>query len=128
MTTDYAGITLTSTSSMFSSANFAQHTVSKTILPATTAVQNITSSVSSVIAFPNPTTGKLNIQWTETTNEKATISISDVTGREVYTSALNMTQGNGTSQIDLSGLTNGSYLISVKSATISYNNKIELAH
>ena len=127
-TTDYSGIILTSTSASFSSANFAQHTVSKTILPATTGVQNITSSVSSVTAFPNPTTGKLNIQWTETTNEKATISISDVTGREVYTSALNMTQGNGTSQIDLSGLTNGTYLISVKSATISYNNKIELAH
>jgi len=128
ITTEYSSINLTSTSDSFKHANFGQHTISKTILPATTGVQNIGSLVSSVNAFPNPTTGKLNIQWAETTNEKAVISIMDVTGREVYTSTLNMTQGTGTSQIDLSGLNSGTYLISVKSATISYNNKIDLAH
>ncbi len=127
-TTAYTGINLTTSSPSFSAASFGQHTVSKTILPATTGIQNITTAVSSVLAFPNPTNGRLNIQWTSTTNEKATITICDIIGRVVYTSAINMTQGTGISQVDLSNLTNGTYLISVKSANINYNNKIELAH
>jgi len=127
-TTAYTGINLTTTSSSFSAASFGQHTISKTILPATTGIQNIGSTVGSVSAFPNPTNGKLSIEWAVTTNEKAVISISDVTGREVYSSTINMTPGTGISQVDLSNLTNGTYLISVKSENINYNNKIELAH
>ncbi len=127
-TTPYSGINLTTTSSSFTTASFGQHTTSKTILPTTTGINNISSTVASVTAFPNPTSGKLNIQWNETANEKAVVSIIDITGREVYTATLNLTQGTGTSQVDLSGLTNGTYLISVKSANISYTNKIELAH
>ncbi len=127
-TTAYTGITLTTTSSSMAAANFGQHTISKTIIPIVTGVENTAYTVSSAFAFPNPTNGKLNIQWTETTNEKAVISINDATGREVYTTSINMTQGTGTSQVDLSGLTYGTYLISVKSTNINYNNKIVLAH
>ena len=88
----------------------------------------VNPTVSSVWAFPNPTNGKLNIQWNEKTSEKATISISDVTGRVVYTSFVNMNEGNGATVIDLSTLTNSTYMISIKSALLDYNNKIEVLH
>ena len=127
-TTAYTGISLTTSASSMSTASFGQHSVSLTIIPITAGVKNVTSSVSSVIAFPNPTNGKLNIQWNENTTEKGSVTVTDITGRVVYTSSINMNQGTGNSQLDLSGLTNGVYLISVKSGTISYNNKIELQH
>ncbi len=62
-TTAYTGITLTSGASSMSAANFTQHTVSQTITPNTTGISNINSTTSTVFAFPNPTSGKLNLQW-----------------------------------------------------------------
>jgi len=127
-TTAYTGISLTTAASSMETANFGQHTRSLTILPITTGIKNLTSSVSSVTAFPNPTNGKLNIQWNENATEKGSVTVTDITGRVVYTSSINMNLGTGSSQLDLSGLINGVYLISIKSGTISYNNKIELQH
>ncbi len=128
MTTAYTSINLTASKDSMTSANFGMHTISKTITPSSTGVQNYSSVNSSVIAFPNPTTGKVNIQWDEATTEKGTITITDVAGQEVYSSKINLTQGTGTSQIDLSALSSGVYMISIKSGTLSYNNKLELVH
>ncbi len=122
----YTNITLSASHATQTAANFVQHTVSHIITPSTVGVKNVTSSVSSVLAFPNPSNGKLNIQWNENTTENGTITVSDVTGRVVYTTAINMTKGTGVQQIDLSGLTNGLYLINIKSESISYNNKIQI--
>jgi len=126
LTTPYKSITLTTAAPSVTSASFVQHTVSHTILPVNVGVKNVQSSVSSVITFPNPTSGKLNIQWNENATEKGTVTITDITGREIYTATLMMNQGSGTNQVDLSGLTNGLYLISIKTATIDYNNKIQV--
>ena len=126
-TTPITGITLSAASPSFNTAAFTQHTLAKTITPGTEAIKNL-SSVSSVTAFPNPTKGRLNIMWNEKTTEKASLVISDITGREVYTSTLTLTSGNGISPVDLSALNNGLYIISVKTATLSYNNKIEIQH
>ena len=127
ITTPYNGITLSASVSS-ANATFVQHTLSKTITPILAGVKPVNPTVSSVWAFPNPTNGKLNIQWNEKTSEKATISISDVTGRVVYTSFVNMNEGNGATVIDLSTLTNSTYMISIKSALLDYNNKIEVLH
>ena len=129
MTTPYSNIILSASTPSFSTATFVQHTISKTITPeTTTGVSQVIPSVSSVSAFPNPTSGKLTIQWTEKTTEKSTLMITDITGREVYKSVINMNQGAGMTSIDLSALTNGLYMISVKSASLNYNNKLEIAH
>ena len=126
LTTPYSAISLTTSSYSFSSASFGQHTLSKTILPVTSGIKGLSPGLTSLNTFPNPTHSKLNIQWNESANEKAAVSITDITGREVLNATLNMTQGSGTTQLDLSGLLNGIYMISVKSATLNYINKIEL--
>ena len=86
------------------------------------------SAVASVITYPNPSNGKLNILWNIPASETGDVSITDITGREVYKATIKMTTGSGVNQADLSELTNGIYLISVKSANISYNDKIEVQH
>ncbi len=126
-TTPLTGITLSSSSATFSAATFIQHTVAKTITPGAESVKSL-SSVSCVTVFPNPTNGKLNIQWTEKTAEKGTLKVSDLTGREVYNATINMNEGTGSYAVDLSEFSNGLYLVKIKTATLDYDNKIEIQH
>jgi hypothetical protein len=128
MTTAYTSITLTAASPSMTAASFTQHTVSLTITPHTASTPNVMPSASSVIAFPNPTNGNLYIQWTEKTAETATVTIADMTGRTLMSNTIDMNQGTGTKQLDLTGLANGTYLISVKSASLDYTNKVQIAH
>ncbi len=127
ITTALTSVTLTAGSPSVSGGNFVKHTISLTITPATTGINNVTSNASTVVAFPNPTSGKLNIQWNENTTEKATVSVTDVAGRVVYSTTLTMEQGAGTHQIDLSNMSDGLYILNIKSASINYNNKVEIA-
>ncbi len=127
LTTAYTSITLTSTTPSMTAASFIQHTISHTITPnAVLDINNTNHLVSTIFVFPNPSNGKLNLQWEELANEKGNITISDITGRKISTISINMNEGTGISQIDLSGLTNGLYMISIKSASINYNNKIQI--
>lgn len=128
LTTSYNSINLTTAAPSLTAASFIQHTVSKTITPIYAGVGQVNTGNTSITAYPNPTNGKLNIQWETTATEKATISVTDVTGREVFKSNINMTSGNGAAQADLSALTNGMYIISVKSASVNYNSKIQVQH
>ena len=127
-TTPYTSVTISAAVPTINTIGFVQHTLSKTITPLPLSVNSLTTSISSVFAFPNPTNGKLNIQWIEKVAEKGTITVSDITGREVYKSTINMNEGNGSKAIDLSGLINGLYMINVKSTSLNYNNKIEIQH
>jgi type IX secretion system substrate protein/Big-like domain-containing protein len=127
LTTDYPTITLTTAFPSDTTASFTQHTISHTITPfSTTGVTNLKSAIASLIAYPNPNSGKLNIKWQEPAAEQAIIVVSDIMGREVFRSSMDMSEGTGSNQIDLSDLTNGLYMISVKSPTISYISKIQV--
>ena len=127
-TTPYTSIVLSASASSYSAASFIQHTLSKTITPIPVAISNVTNAATSVVTFPNPTTGRVNIAWQMPVAEDATVVVTDVTGKVVYNSNLNMTQGAGSSQINLSNLGAGLYNIAVKSASINYNNKVQVQH
>ncbi len=127
MTTPITSITLTTGAPSMNTANFIQHTKSYTITPGYALdVNNISSSVSPVFVFPNPSNGKLNIQTNAITTENGSVTISDITGRQVFTTTININQGAGINQVDLSGLNNGLYLLNIKSASINYNSKIQV--
>ncbi len=128
ITTPYTSITLPTSTSSVTTASFIQHTVSYTITPLSALAVNNYNAASSVFVFPNPSNGKLTIQWNTIASETGTVTVSDVTGREVYNSTITMTQGTGVKQADLSGLTNGVYIISVKSNSVNYNSKVEIQH
>ncbi len=127
-TTPITGIMLTTANPSMSTANFIQHTVSKTITPGVESVPGLNTVVASIAAYPNPTNGKLNLSWQALATEKATITITDITGKEVIQSSLTLTKGSGNQQFDLSGLNNGLFLMNIKSENINYNNKIQVQH
>lgn len=125
-TTPYTGINLTSSTTSMMAASFVQHTVSKTITPIPASIPSLSNTNSPLAIYPNPTNGKTTIQWNVAVSETGNISVTDVTGREVYTSAIELTTGNGSKQVDLSALNGGIYIIKVTSATVTYSNKIEV--
>ena len=124
--TPYTGITLSSTHASASAANFGQHSVSLTIKPIPTAVANVNTTAAQLAMYPNPTSGKVNMTWQAAAAEQATVSVMDIAGREVMHGTTDLTAGAGSSVLDLSGLGNGLYLISVKSESFNYNTKIQI--
>ena len=127
-TTAYTSITLTSSASSMTVASFIQHLLSKTITPIPENVATSVAMTSSVVTFPNPASNTLNILWDSKANENATIMITDIAGREVYKNTISMTKGSGNAPVDLSAFTNGLYIVSVRSASINYTNKIQIQH
>ena len=125
-TTPYTSISLTSASPSMTAATFEQHTLSHTITPIMTAVANVAGTSASFATFPNPSAGRVNVSWDAAAAEQGKVMVTDITGREVHTSAIDMKQGAGTATLDLTGLKNGLYMISVRSASVNYNNKIQI--
>ena len=127
-TVPYSNITLSSGSTTMSLANFIAHTLSHVIAPVSVGVKNVQPGELSVVVFPNPASDKLNLVWNETTTETGNVNLADMTGRQVYKTTISMKAGMGASQLPLPALADGSYIFTIKSANISYSNKIEIQH
>ena len=74
--------------------------------------------------YPNPASGSLNIRWSNMANSDGTVTISDVAGRTVYTSAIANQSGSGSTQLDISALQSGIYLLTIKSNLGLYSGKL----
>ncbi len=89
----------------------------------TTGLANITAD-NGVKVYPNPSNGIFNITGQGLQN--AEVMVTDIVGRKVYNSNLNM--NNGIGQINLSNLTEGVYFININAGNTVYNSKIMLQH
>ncbi len=78
--------------------------------------------------FPNPTSGSLNIQWQNEQAGDVLVTVSDMTGRVVYSQVITIKDASGQTQIGLGSLKDGIYLISIKSDEIYYSNKLFIQH
>lgn len=74
--------------------------------------------------YPNPTTGIMNINWTNQQAGTAKLQVADVTGRVVHQSVLNLNAADGQQQINLGGIPDGIYSVSVRSDVINYTSKV----
>ena len=66
----------------------------------------------------------MNIQWANQQTGTATLQVTDITGRIVKRSALKLDAATGQQQIDLGGVANGIYSVTIKSEDINYTGKI----
>jgi len=69
---------------------------------------------SSISMYPNPTHSELNISVSGSNKSLARIRLNDATGRLVRTIEWELTEGNNLTQIDLSDLSDGVYLIRIE--------------
>ena len=91
-----------------------------------TGVINLGLTSGDVNIYPNPVSGKLNIQWNALARETGVISVTDITGKLIQRNTLDITEGAGSATLNLSGYANGLYFISIKSASINYTGKVQV--
>jgi len=104
ITTPSAPINLVSGAYNVSGIDFVKNSVE--IKPKTLDVPEVPAALYAV--YPNPSNGTLNFVWTAAASEKVTISVVDMTGREVFKG---MNGTNGQSQIVLGNVPSGVYFI-----------------
>ena len=63
--------------------------------------------------YPNPTAKLLNVVISSPVDNKVNIVVTDITGKVVKTQAAQISVGNNNSQIDVSNLATGTYLMKV---------------
>lgn len=83
-------------------------------------IYNAMNIIKSLKAFPNPTSGLTNIKLAKPAD--ANVEVFNALGEKVLNISLNV----GETGIDLSSLSNGIYMISVKSLGESYQSKVML--
>jgi trimeric autotransporter adhesin len=83
-------------------------------------IENITDD-ENIFIYPNPANQKINLQFNKQLNGLATLTIMDITGREVLSCEKNIS--NGIVQVDVSYLTTGMYFLSLKNKDVSIIKK-----
>ena len=73
--------------------------------------------------YPNPVRDKLLIDIDAEKNDNGEISITDINGRNVYRSQLNLQPGINTIPVDVTNLANGTYFINLQMTDNSFMKK-----
>jgi hypothetical protein len=124
-TTPWTAINVTSTTSGVNGINFTQNSTS--IKPGTSAVPNIAAADQKVTIYPNPTSGKLTIQWDANAAKTAAVHVTNIAGQTVYSTQLNI-DGVDRSEINLTGLNTGLYFMNIISGEMNYTQKVSIQH
>jgi Secretion system C-terminal sorting domain len=122
-TTPSAVITLSPLSDSSTGMNFKEYIYSRVIRPVYASSINTINTGTGLRVYPNPTTGLLKLHCENQETEQASILITDLVGREAFRSVMNIDRQYET-EVNLSALKSGVYLISVKSEHINYCGKV----
>ena len=125
-TVNSSAVTLSTANARVAGIDFIKNTSNGVIAPRTAGVRSVASS-KDINIFPNPTSGIMNIKWDNLVNEDAQIVVTDVTGREVYSSVISINNNAGQTSVDVSSLVNGLYFVTIKSENISYNGRLQIS-
>jgi len=124
-TTAWGSINVTSANPHVNGINFTQNSTS--IKPGTTAVATVAAGSQSVTVYPNPTTGKLTIQWDASAAKTANVNVTNIAGQTVYNTQLNI-DGVERSEVNLTNLSAGLYFMNITSGNVNYTQKISIQH
>ena len=122
-TTPSATIALSPFNETVTGINFRQYNTTGRILPAGATAVPVTTAQEFNI-YPNPATGDLFIQWSNKMIGDADVTITDVTGRTVLATTININAASGQSELSVAELKDGIYLISIKSEMSTFNSKV----
>lgn len=75
---------------------------------------------------PNPTTGEIMVSWSENSNTNRSITVTDLLGREVY-STQNIVDHHNFHTVNLSFLPDGMYLVTLQVGNLTSTKKILLS-
>lgn len=122
-----ATIILNSAHTSVAGINFKEYTGSKWIKPITTSIP-VKYVAQQLSIFPNPTSGELNINWSEAITGNANVVITDMTGREVFSTAIDVAPRSGSTHLQIPNINNGIYLVKIITSSFSCTEKLTVQH
>lgn len=81
-----------------------------------------------VKVFPSPTSGDVSVLWENLNTGTATITVTDMAGRKVYTTGMNIDAKDGQNELSLSSLKDGLYIMTISNGQTNYTGKIMIQH
>lgn len=121
-TTAQASIMVDANKMNVSGINFERSIKNKTITYKPASVATISGETMFSI-YPNPASDVVNILWADATEKDATISITDISGKQVVNTTV---KTNGVTTIDVSQLQTGFYMMKVTNGNNSHTQKLIL--
>jgi hypothetical protein len=89
-------------------------------------IYSVENELIEMIAFPNPVHSILNLNFKIKNSEKVEISIFDNLGRKVLSNKENVFEGENTTQLDVSNLSSGIYILNIRSShSVGYHKFIK---
>jgi alpha-tubulin suppressor-like RCC1 family protein len=82
------------------------------------------SNYNNLVAYPNPTKDRANINYVMTENETVTFSVYNLIGQLIYQKEVQSARGENNEFIDLSKLAEDVYIVSIKGTLFSAQTKI----
>ncbi len=76
--------------------------------------------------FPNPASDNINVTWQGQLSDAGQITVTDMAGHVVYTSAIDLSNSAHQVQIPASGFKNGMYLLDIVSGNTHSSSKISV--
>ena len=87
-------------------------------------IEDVYFSNAGINIFPNPANTEVNIQMNMSESANIEFTLIDLVGQEIISRELIFTPGTNNEKIDLSGFSNGIYLLKMKKDNSIYTNKL----
>lgn len=81
------------------------------------------SNVAKLQVYPNPAVNAANFDYYTNNYSEAFVSVTDITGRQVYKKDLGSGQGARKANLDIAGLSNGVYIVELRAGNIKQVGK-----
>ncbi len=114
-TTPSSVVSVTAAKLTVADVTFKRHTGNRTIMPFVVNAVSDVNNAGGFFAYPVPAKSFVNIVSTHGFGVDATITLTDVTGRDVYIQKI-LTGNTDVHRIDVSGFSAGMYLVTVRSS------------
>ena len=125
-TTPSPVLTLSSSASSVTAADFKKHTSFGTITPYIVTGVNQLNNASGISLSPNPASDVVLITWNHANPSSANILFTDMTGRVVYEQSAELTSGSGSLAVH-PVLTEGQYFVRIAGNGINWTGRITIA-
>lgn len=112
----------------FAGSGTGTATVERTFIGQLSAAPELPTGISEVLNYPNPMADHLTLSFTALNAGSTVLRLSNAQGQNVWTGTLRTQEGLNVSEVDLPGLPDGQYFLSVQTAGGQFSRKITVAH